>query len=147
MGPDLVRGISSSSISEMVEKYWVDIHTIKKPFRQWNTEEVITFLKDLITDVEAEQLMHNKMTGSRMKDFCCFDFLVHVVRLSECSAIKVLDVLQPYLNEMERVEIPRAEYQYSLEINDCEAMVAAVKLNTELASIPNEDTDRVDDVG
>ncbi|VDM57746.1 unnamed protein product [Angiostrongylus costaricensis] len=89
------------------------------------------------------------MTGTRLKDFCCFDFLVHVVRLSECSAIKVLDVLRPYLNEMERADIPRPEYQYSrLEINDCEAMIAAMKLNTELASAPKKNADRVmvDDV-
>ncbi|KJH41353.1 hypothetical protein DICVIV_12674 [Dictyocaulus viviparus] len=59
------------------------------------------------------------MSGSRMKDFCCYDFLVYIVRLSECSAVKVLNVLRPYLDEMENVNttiIPHSEYQFSSRI-------------------------------
>ncbi|WKY07968.1 hypothetical protein Q1695_007454 [Nippostrongylus brasiliensis] len=89
----------------------VDLRTLQKPLRSWETEEVTAFLKGLITVDEEEIFLHNKVSGSRLKDFCCSDFLVHVLHLNEASATKVMNVLQPYLDEMEDpLCIPKEEY-------------------------------------
>uniref|UniRef100_A0A7I4YPA9 Skp1 domain-containing protein n=1 Tax=Haemonchus contortus TaxID=6289 RepID=A0A7I4YPA9_HAECO len=66
----------------------IDIGTLRKPLRQWELNEVIEFLKGIITDYEKEIFLHNNLTGSRLKDFCCMDFLVHILRISESSAVK-----------------------------------------------------------
>ncbi|KAK6047122.1 hypothetical protein COOONC_15373 [Cooperia oncophora] len=91
----------------------VDIRTLRKPLRQWELDEVTAFLQGIITDDERELFVHNNLTGSRLKDFCCMDFLVHVLRISESSAAKVTSVLRPYLDEMEDTHcITRREYRF-----------------------------------
>ncbi|XGW26027.1 hypothetical protein V3C99_006994, partial [Haemonchus contortus] len=93
----------------------IDIGTLRKPLRQWESNEVIEFLKGIITDYEKEIFLHNNLTGSRLMDFCCMDFLVHILRISESSAVKVMSVLRPYLDEVEDTQnITRREYRFVL---------------------------------
>uniref|UniRef100_A0A7I4YPV1 V2 n=1 Tax=Haemonchus contortus TaxID=6289 RepID=A0A7I4YPV1_HAECO len=93
----------------------IDIGTLRKPLRQWELDEVIEFLKGIITDYEKEVFLHNNLTGSRLMDFCCMHLLVYVLRISESSAAKVMSVLRPYLDEIEDTHnITRREYCFVL---------------------------------
>ncbi|KAK6012369.1 hypothetical protein OSTOST_22485, partial [Ostertagia ostertagi] len=103
----------STSYTHPFTRCMVDIGTLRKPLRQWELEEVTAFLEGIITDYEKEVFVHNNLNGSRLKDFCCMDFLVHILRISESSAAKVMSVLRPYLDEMEDTHsITRHEYRY-----------------------------------
>ncbi|KAL6738013.1 hypothetical protein Aduo_011609 [Ancylostoma duodenale] len=44
------------------------------------------------------------MRGSVMKDFCCVDFLIYVLHLSRDTAIKIMEIMQPLLDESEDID-------------------------------------------
>ncbi|EYB95811.1 hypothetical protein Y032_0155g3032 [Ancylostoma ceylanicum] len=82
----------------------VEIGVLKKPLRQWTAQEVAAALNGVITRDEEERILHNDMRGNVVKDFCCVDFLIYVLHLSRDTAIKIMEILQPFLDESEDVD-------------------------------------------
>ncbi|KAK6746619.1 hypothetical protein RB195_000100 [Necator americanus] len=101
----------------------VELEVLKKPFRQWTAEEVTGVLNGVITQDEEQRMLHNDIKGCVVKDFCCVDFLIYVLHLSKSTAIKVMEVLQPYMDEYEDEEVVLTDYCFQSRVLFTEEMI------------------------
>ncbi|KAK6746618.1 hypothetical protein RB195_000100 [Necator americanus] len=116
----------------------VELEVLKKPFRQWTAEEVTGVLNGVITQDEEQRMLHNDIKGCVVKDFCCVDFLIYVLHLSKSTAIKVMEVLQPYMDEYEDEEVVLTDYCFQSRVlfTEGDTLPGVAESNSKYARTP-----------